>query len=365
MSYSLRFDGINDRATFSSTISLDLASTYTFEFKGVVNDLPLSGAIGGILGRVGTSAGFAITPTGTLAGYTSGILRYQSPASFIIVGVRHTYRIEHDVGGALRFYRDGSLISSSTFTFSTVAAPLSVLGSSTNSAMFLSADVDYIEITGPANSQKWDASLSGGAGSTLPTTSGSNNATLINFPTDDSQWIFYDDGGAITSTTAFTMPQFTLAAALTDSEPASVSSTIAFTMPQFIPAASVTDTAPTLSAAIAVTMPQFALAASVADTVPIYNASAAFAMPQFALSAALIDTAPEFTASAAFAMPQFSLAAALSDTDTPLTTGAVSFTMPSFTVASAASVINPDKPLIGFWLSDKGIAGYRRGFNNY
>jgi len=27
--------------------------------------------------------------------------------------------------------------------------------------------------------------------------------------------------------------------------------------------------------------------------------------------------------------------------------------------------IRPDKPSIGFWLSSRGIAGYRRGFNSY
>jgi hypothetical protein len=79
----------------------------------------------------------------------------------------------------------------------------------------------------------------------------------------------------------------------------------------------------------------------------------------------LSDTAPEFAATASFTMPQFVLAASLTDTDTPMTSASVSFTMPSFTASVTASVINPDKPLIGFWLSDRGIAGYRRGFNSY
>lgn len=188
--------------------------------------------------------------------------------------------------------------------------------------------------------ETWDGTNAPSTGTTWTGANGGVLSLVNTQGTADAWWVFYDAGGAIDADIAITMPQLTVAA-------------------------SAGVVAPSIGAAIAFTMPQFALDASVADIAPIYNASAAFAMPQFALSAALIDTAPEFTASAAFAMPQFSLAAALSDTDTPLTTGAVSFTMPSFTVASVASVINPDKPLIGFWLSDKGIAGYRRGFNNY
>lgn len=55
-------------------------------------------------------------------------------------------------------------------------------------------DLEYLEVTGVTNAQKWNADLSGGTGSTLPTTSGTNQATLINFPTDNSQWIFFSTG---------------------------------------------------------------------------------------------------------------------------------------------------------------------------
>ena len=41
----------------------------------------------------------------------------------------------------------------------------------------------------------YDPSASNGTGTTLIDTAGGNNGTLVNFPTDDSQWVFYDDGG--------------------------------------------------------------------------------------------------------------------------------------------------------------------------
>jgi hypothetical protein len=176
-------------------MSIDLGTAaYTFEAKIVLNAAPTF--LGGLLGRNGTSSGFFITPTLSLAGYVTNTLRYQTAANFFLVdGNVHTYRLEHDAGGAWRAYRDGSLFGSGTFSSSTVAAPLIWIGQGNNSSnSFCSMDLEYLEVTGVTNAQKWNADLSGGTGSTLPTVSGSNQATLINFPTDNSQWI--SAGGA-------------------------------------------------------------------------------------------------------------------------------------------------------------------------
>ena len=40
-----------------------------------------------------------------------------------------------------------------------------------------------------------DPSATNGTGLVLEDTVGGNNGTLVNFPTDDSQWVFYDAGG--------------------------------------------------------------------------------------------------------------------------------------------------------------------------
>ena len=195
MGYRLRFDGVNDYCQFGSSMSIDLGTAaYTFEVKLILNATP--SFLGGLLGRNGTSSGFFITPTLTLATYVTNTLRYQTAANFFLVdGNVHTYRLEHDAGGAWRAYRDGSLFGSGTFSSSTVAAPLIWIGQGNNSSnTFCSMDLEYLEVTGVTNAQKWNADLSGGTGSTLPTTSGTNQATLINFPTDNSQWIFFSTG---------------------------------------------------------------------------------------------------------------------------------------------------------------------------
>lgn len=49
-----------------------------------------------------------------------------------------------------------------------------------------------MEITNGAFYRRYEASASSGTGSILPTNDGVNQGTLVNFPTDDSQWIFYE-----------------------------------------------------------------------------------------------------------------------------------------------------------------------------
>lgn len=194
MGYRLRFSGAQ-YVSFASSISIDLGlAAYVVEFRLVVNAAPSS--FYAVIGRNGTSAGFFIMPSLSLAGYTSGTLRYQTAASFILAdGAPHTYRLEHDAGGAWRAYRDGTLFSSGSFTFSTVAAPIVWIGQGNNSSnSFLSGDLEYVDVQGVTNGQKWSADLSNGAGSTLPTVSGSNQGTLNGFSVP-SCWIFYSAGG--------------------------------------------------------------------------------------------------------------------------------------------------------------------------
>ncbi|MBU2113729.1 MAG: hypothetical protein KKE94_08130 [Gammaproteobacteria bacterium] len=51
-----------------------------------------------------------------------------------------------------------------------------------------------LEVINGAFYRKYDASLSGGSGAVLPTNDGVNQGTLVNFPTDDSQWVYYESG---------------------------------------------------------------------------------------------------------------------------------------------------------------------------
>ena len=57
-------------------------------------------------------------------------------------------------------------------------------------------DLYYVEIYNNAILQhNYDPSASNGTGTTLIDTVGGNNGTLVNFPADNSQWVFYESGG--------------------------------------------------------------------------------------------------------------------------------------------------------------------------
>lgn len=254
MGYRLRFDGVNDYCQFGSSMSIDLGlAAYTFEAKLVLNATPT--ALGGLLGRNGTSAGFFITSTLSLVAYASGTLRYQTAANFFLQdGNVHTYRLEHDSGGAWRAYRDGTLISSGTFSTTTTAAPLIWIGQGNNSSnSFCSMDLEYLEVTGVTNAQKWDANLSGGTGTTLPTTSGTNQATLINFPTDNSQWIFFSSGQTVAVNGS--LPKLTGALTLNEINP-SYTISVSGQLPKVTGAISLNEVNPVFTVAAAGQLPK-------------------------------------------------------------------------------------------------------------
>jgi hypothetical protein len=84
---------------------------------------------------------------------------------------------------------------SGSFTTSRVFPELNQFGrASSSAASYLQGDIAEITVTGLGNAQSWQADLSNGAGSTLPTVSGTNNGTLVNFTVPDC-WIFYSSGG--------------------------------------------------------------------------------------------------------------------------------------------------------------------------
>ena len=353
MAWRLRFDGVNDRCTFGSTISLDLSSAYTFEFKGIVNALPGGTGLSGLIGRNGTPAGFSITPSGALAGYTAGQKRYESSADFIIVGENHAYRIEHDSDGALRFYRDGSLISSSTFTFSTVAAPLAVLGSANGSSLFLSADIEYIELIGPANAQKWDATLSVGTGSTLPTTSGANNATLVNFTVPDC-WIFYDDGGATTSTVSYDLGVFGFAVESTVTAPA-VTASADYDIGALDFAVSANVTAPTVTASLDYDLGAFGFAASATASVPAVQSAIDYSIGDFGFAVIAEATSENNTASISYDLGAFGFAVDAAST-VPVVSAAAAYDLGAFGFNVVADIATAPTASILYDLGDFGFA---------
>lgn len=203
MPYLLRSDGVDDVVSLPSGSTSNVGTTaYTWWIKGTLRAAP--SGLAGILGTssVSASSGFATNATLQLRVYSAGTNRYGTGDNFFEVGVYHHYRLEHDAGGAWRAYRDDMVtpVASGTFTGSFTFATLNQMFRSSNaSAMWLSWDMEEMGITSTTFSETYQADLSGGSGSILPTVSGNNQGTLTNFTVPDC-WIFYSAGSSWSGT---------------------------------------------------------------------------------------------------------------------------------------------------------------------
>tara|TARA_R100000789_G_scaffold31708_1_gene35115 strand:- start:735 stop:1841 length:1107 start_codon:yes stop_codon:yes gene_type:complete len=95
-----------------------------------------------------------------------------------------------------------------------------------NAGDFVDCDIYRINFSVSGAPQNlYDPSAANGTGLILTDTVGTNDGSLINFPTDDSQWVFYDDGSAGGDEAG----DITSAASSTDSWAAQVQSAVSLT----------------------------------------------------------------------------------------------------------------------------------------
>ena len=175
-----------------------------------------------------------------------------------------------------------------------------------------------------------------GTGLTLFDNVGSNNGSLVGtWPSDNSQWAFYESGvGTVTAALAATMPQFQAAANVSSSAPA-VSASAAFTMPQLSASVVSQNAAPVYAATVSALMPQFTVAATASNTIPAGGASVSFQMPQFGATAAADNAAPVYSASAGITMPQFAVAVSAASA-TGGVAASIAYAMPQFSASVVA-----------------------------
>ena len=201
---SLRLDGVNDVITVATTVTVAAGTaTWWLEFRLTLNAYPSSGNwyIFGSSAAT-TNAGFCLRQASgngvfSIIGAGTHIAPADSPTGFILAdGAPHTYRIERAGGSSISFYRDGTGIRVNK-TWSTASAFSLNLnrfgrGSVSGTGANMPMDIEWLDATNLTNGERWDSDLSGGTGNIWPTVSGNNQGTLVNFPTDDSQWIGFN-----------------------------------------------------------------------------------------------------------------------------------------------------------------------------
>lgn len=181
MAYYLAFTSGSEYVDIPSAISVSgdgVLAEIDFEYKGASNDVICGGTSFSDYWRINNDNQFRIS----IAGSANNV----NLISTLVVGTRYM----------LKLVRTGSSVEvrDSTNTAITSATNISAnpfiigkIGSFHNGSSNLTMDLYGFK----AGAETYDPSLSNGTGSTLPTVSGSNQGVLTNFPTDDSQWVFY------------------------------------------------------------------------------------------------------------------------------------------------------------------------------
>ena len=179
--------------------------------------------------------------------------------------------------------------------------------------------------------------LSGSNDTTLPDTVGGNDGALVNFPTDNSQWVFFDDGGSSSVTADVTF--------IVNAPTASASASA--TLPQPSADVSYSVSVPTVSASVAASLPQPlsdvaftvntpSVNANTSATIPGYNASVSFTVNSPTVSADASATLPSPGAGISYTVSTPSVSADLT-ASLPQPDSGIAFTVNTPSVNATAS----------------------------
>ena len=172
-----------------------------------------------------------------------------------------------------------------------------------------------------------------GSGNVWTDIVGGNDAVLVDgWPTDDSQWIPIDDGGAIESAVAATWPLFQAVASQSSTVP-DITSDIAAQWPIFGVSVSQGAQVPGIDSTIAAAWPLFSVQANQASELPQYQATIATTWPMFSASVSQQSGVPQYTSDLAATWPLFNVNAEQAS-ESPAVEITAALTWPLFTVAA-------------------------------
>lgn len=209
MSYRLRLNPAGSSGTEFVSLATGITGNlgtqnYSYRIKGILNAMPTVAGNTGAFAFIGSagnaqSNGICVYSTGAVNVLSGGTLRYGTLAGFLSAGEPFDFTVNHVNTGAWTITNNitSTVVASGTYTASTSwSASLNNIGRLNSSTThYLNADIELIEVTGQhTNGRVWDANLSNGTGTILPTTVGTNQGTLTNFGgATDSWWIYYSD----------------------------------------------------------------------------------------------------------------------------------------------------------------------------
>lgn len=188
MAYYLELDGNGNYVDLDSPISATgdgVLAEFDFVYKGASNDVLCGGTSFSDFWRINNDAQFRISIAGTASNVT-----INTP---LVVGTRYVLKLVRTGISVIVEDGGGNAITPAA-NFNSAPFIIDKIGSFHNGSSNLAMDLYGFKANNGANNYN-KQTLNGSNDTVFPDTTGGNDGTLVNFPTDNSQWIFYDDGG--------------------------------------------------------------------------------------------------------------------------------------------------------------------------
>lgn len=283
MAYYLQFDGVNDYVSLPFSVAIPAASNGSVIFTA---ESPADSEVYGMFGGIGER--FIIRSSDIffrLNGTNGNTITHATIRTFVPTYDRankHTYELRKTlyidgVRTQVHLYIDGVYCGLLISHYNSTGPDIkfnSIGGALTNYARMNLYSFDIV-VNG-VYTVRYDPSASNGTGTILIDTVGGNNGTLVNFPSDNSQWVFYDDGGAANeSTVNYDLGAIDYAVSGQITAPANAAS-VSYDIGEIDYAVSAQQIAPGNSASLSYDIGEISYAVSAQQSAPQFSASVGY-----------------------------------------------------------------------------------------
>lgn len=193
MAYYLEFDGVDDYVDLASPISASgdgVLAEIDFVYQGASNDVICGGTSFSDYWRIDKDNQFRISIAGS-----ASILTINTP---LVIGERYTLRLVR-TGSSVVVEDESGVALTPAANFNANPFIIGKIGSFHNGSSNLAMDLYGFKANNGTNNYN-KQTLSGSNDTVLTDTIGGNEGTLVNFPTDNSQWIYDPTIGRIEPT---------------------------------------------------------------------------------------------------------------------------------------------------------------------
>jgi len=189
MAYSLQFDGSDEYVDLPDITAAQMSGDFSFEFE--IRYVADNGYTFFVSAWPGDASRWYIGTLGNELRIFHGSFSYNGEE--LVDDTVYTIKLDV-VGTATTLYLDG--VEEFTTTTPSGFELVRRFGASLDSTPRFNtpSELRWMSFVNGTDDRYYDPNATGGTGLVLEDTTGGEDGTLVNFPTDDSQWVFYSTG---------------------------------------------------------------------------------------------------------------------------------------------------------------------------